>query len=416
MVTMWILARFEALASILSDMAKRARSEFSSLNLFVGETPPTEFRIFAAGVNTSLKGPVVFDAAAAKKVMAAYEAHGVDVMIDLEHLSLFKESQSYDPDARGWCKLEVRNGGLWAVDVTWTPEGAKRLADKTQRYISPVFLWDGDSDRVAEIFNIAITALPATDNIAPLVAASRVQFNAYGDIPMTPEQFAAIAEALGLGADANVEDVVATISAMVKKITDAANGDGDAEDKAEPAEGTPAAAAPPVMAASRLRVGLGALSRLSGKKDIGSILVEVEVWRKSHVDLETQRVKLAAERAALDGGERRRLVGELVRLGTEIPATAWSDDTATTPAEPWASMALDSLRARVEKVTAAKGTKAPGPKPKTPADETGGQAVTVRGEVVQLSRSEVDACKDAGAKPEDYASNKLIRLKAQGAR
>lgn len=137
-----------------------------------GDAPPTEFRIFTAGVNATRKGEFLFDEESAASVMAAYEEHGIDIMIDLEHLSLDTESKSFDPDARGWCKLEVRAGELWAVDVTWTDDGVKRLSTKTQRYISPVFDVDEDG-RILRLFNVAITALPATDNLVPLMAASK---------------------------------------------------------------------------------------------------------------------------------------------------------------------------------------------------------------------------------------------------
>jgi phage I-like protein len=384
---------------------------------------PTEFRIFAAGMNTTRQGDFLFDEVAASVVMEAYERHGTDLMIDLEHLSLDEESRAYDPDARGWCKLEVRNGELWAVAVTWTPDGESRLREKRQRYVSPVFAFNEKSRRVGRVLNIAITALPATDHLEPLVAANLLG----GENTMSPEQLAAIAEALGLGADANVEDVLATIAAMVKKVQDAANGNATAEDTSAepPAEGTPAAAAasaPPVMVAARIQTATHALVRLTGKKDIGEAVREAEAWRTSHLELETQRAKLTQERAALEGGERRRLVGELVKLGAEIPATAWADDDATKPAEPWASMPIATLRDRVAKLTKAKGggagarTTSTGAPPRATADEEGGEAVIVRGETVQLSAHEVAACKDSGAKVEDYAANKLIRTRAQAAR
>jgi phage I-like protein len=297
----------------------------------VGDEPPREFRIFAAGENTSTKGSINFDEHAARAVMTEYGKHGADVMIDLEHLSLEDPARSinYDPDARGWAKLEIRNGELWAVDVHWTPEGEARLREKRQRYISPAFTFDPKSLRVTEVFNIAITALPATDQLAPLVAASRREkFNE--GAPMNQEQLAAIAEALGLGADANVEDILATIAGMVKKIQDAANGAADAAgDAAEdavkeelpPGEEEPA----PLAAASRLRAATRKLARLSGKKEIGEVVCEVESWRASHLELEAEKAKIAKERTLLEGSERRKLVGELVKLGAEIPATAWQD-------------------------------------------------------------------------------------------
>lgn len=394
-----------------------------ALSLTFGDVPPTEFRIFAAGENATSKGTFVFDDQAAEAVMAAYMAHGIDVMLDLEHLSLEspQDSRNFDPDARGWAKLELRNGELWAVNVTWTPDGVQRLTSKTQRYISPAFLFDPDTGRISELLNIAITGNPATHNLEPLVAASnRGRLNAtQGDQAMTPEQLAQLAELLGLGADANVEDVLATVAAMVKKVTDAVNGTppdgGAANDPAVSSE-----APPPVVAAASMLAASRVLGRLSGKKDIGEMVREVEAWHRSHVDLEAQRAQLANERATLESAERRRLTGELVKLGAEIPATAWKDDKGTVPAEPWASMPIEQFRDRVAKLAKAKGgtttTSTTAPRPAAGAGagaEEGGQIISVNGERVELTASEVRNCRDMNAKLEDYAANKLIRLRAQ---
>lgn len=141
-----------------------------------GEEPPREFRIFRAGVNESHKGSIVFDAAAAAAVMAAWQRWGVDVMIDLEHLAIdpdAKRTRTDATDARGWAKLALRNGELWAVDVQWTPDGEARLREKRQRYASPVVIVD-KNDRAVEIVNVALVAMPATFDAAPLVAASRL--------------------------------------------------------------------------------------------------------------------------------------------------------------------------------------------------------------------------------------------------
>lgn len=410
----------------MASVRKAGTIALAALSLFVGDTPPTEFRIFSAGKNSTSKGEFIFDAEAARLVMAEYEQHGVDVMIDLEHLSVSDPDRSvnFDPDARGWCKLAVRNGELWAVDVTWTPDGAMRLTEKRQRYLSPCFEFDTASKRVVGILNIAITAMPATDNAAPLVAASRrvQRLAAYdeGGNTMTPEQFAQVAEALGLGADANIEDVLATIAAMVKKVQDAANGTGG-EDAAAPAEGTPeaaAAAAPPVVAAARVHTAVRTLARLTGKPDIGAAITDVEAWREAYVELEAGKAKLAKERAALESGERRRLMGELVKCGAEIPATAWEDEAGTVPAEPFKSMPMDALRKRVAMLTKAKGggSTKENPRPATAVEDgKGGKTIIVNGEAVELSAREIAACEDAKAKPEDYAANKLIRARAQRA-
>lgn len=367
----------------------------AALTISLGDVAPTEFRIFAAGANTTTKGAYLFDEQAARDVMAAYQAHGNDIMLDLEHLSVEdpETSVNFDPDARGWCKLELRNGECWAVHVTWTPDGQSRLSDKRQRYISPVFAFDSKTLRISRILNIAITALPATDHLEPLVAARRqkLALTGEGDTPMTPEQFGLIAEALGMGADANVEDVIATISAMVKKITDAANGTEPLKDA--PKEVPPAADAPAAMVAvSQVRTAARVLARLSGKANISDAVAEVEAWRTSHVELEEQRGTLAKEKATIETSERRRLVADLVKLGAENPATAWADDTATKPAEPWASMPIAALRDRVAKLG---GKKRPKDGPAPPA----GTELAP-----ELTAEQLKICADTGCKPEVFAS------------
>lgn len=406
---------------------RRIDRQVAALTILLGDVAPAEFRIFAAGENSTSKGVYLFDEQAARDVMAAYQSHGIDVAIDLEHLSLEdpERSRNYDPDARGWCKLELRGGELWAVSVTWTPDGTARLTERRQRYISPAFGFNPETRRISEILNIAITSLPATDNLQPLVAASRRQKLAMGegDAAMTPEQFAALAEALGLGADANVEDVLATVAAMVKKIQDAANGTAPTDDSEQmaaaeikcPQCGTmnaagatvcskcgmklsAAAESPAMVAAARMVTATRALVRLSGKREIGEIVREVEAWKESHVTLEGERTKLAKERAALEGSERRRLVGELVKLGAETPATAWAEDDkgvndGKTPVKRLADEPILELRARVAKLAKAKGS------PKDPAFAPGKNPGG-------LSEREIAMCAERKIDPAKYAATR----------
>jgi len=153
--------------------------EVAPLERDAGEALPTEFRIFRAGANPTSKGVAVFDAAAAGSVMAAWARDGVDLMIDLNHDSLEADARAREDasDARGWFGLEVRNGELWAVNVRWTPDGARRLSERTQRYISPAFKYEEgeDGDHVLEIFNVGLVAMPATYNAQALIAAARLR-------------------------------------------------------------------------------------------------------------------------------------------------------------------------------------------------------------------------------------------------
>ncbi len=227
-------------------MRRRGLAGLITLALTVSDKPPAEFRIFSAGVNPTRKGPVVFDDLAARSVMGAYATHGADIMLDLEHLSLDDSARNYDPDARGWAKLEVRKTSagpeLWATNVRWTPDGEARLTEKRQRYISPAMRVDTKTRRVLELVNIAICGMPATDRLTPLVAArARTANTTKGSTMMNPKLLAA----LGLADDASDEDVAKAMADVMKDPTKMAamlsaafdaDDQEDAEAKKDPKE------------------------------------------------------------------------------------------------------------------------------------------------------------------------------------
>lgn len=182
-----------------------------------GAKPPIEFRIFSAGKNETSKGDYLFDEKAAALVMASYKKSGIDMMIDLEHLSLDSDAKHFNPDAYGWCKLELRNGELWAVDVKWTPDGARRLADRTQRYISPAFIVQEETNRVSELYNIAICAIPATYEAPALVAASKRTGHKLATLSVEVSEtmeLAKIALALGLDKESTLEQILEAIATL----------------------------------------------------------------------------------------------------------------------------------------------------------------------------------------------------------
>jgi phage I-like protein len=66
---------------------------------------------------------------------------------------------------------QLRADGLWATDVRWTERAAAMLSSKEYLYFSPAFTTD-DAGRPSRLLNVALTNLPATKNMQPLVAAS----------------------------------------------------------------------------------------------------------------------------------------------------------------------------------------------------------------------------------------------------
>lgn len=160
----------------------------------------------------------MFDAKAAASVMAAYQAQGNRVMIDLMHGATDDEAirlRSDAADAMCWFDLEVLNGELWGVNAEWTPEGERRVRAKLQRYLSPAFLHD-KSNRIVELANVALVSraglCQATD-VAALRARDqrprKVALSASFDAVRTAIDAAvrALVPASGMGCEPYVCDV-----------------------------------------------------------------------------------------------------------------------------------------------------------------------------------------------------------------
>lgn len=350
-----------------------------------GNALPSEFRLFRRGLNTTSKGDVIFDDAAAESVMAAYAQHGTDVQIDLEHLSLDTESKAYDPDARGWCQLELREGELWAVNVKWTPDGARRLNDRAQRYISPTFFADADG-RVASVLNLALTALPATHEPAALIAANRLPKK----LNMRPEDIRKAIEAL------KEENGDAALAILESALVAAAGG----EEMEEPDTEEPAASeaeAPSEepreeeLAQQDAVKALRALSVITGTADTDEIVTLAASWAKRIADVEEREQEIELS-------ERRVLVGELVKLGAELPSTAWEGDAkARKPVARLLSEPLDGLKARVN---ALKGARPAAVKPPTAPSSA-----------VKLSQVDLKAAEAMKITPEEYAARKAAAVR-----
>lgn len=143
-----------------------------TLNLEVtGTKPPAEFRIFAFGTIQTVKGDFVFDQEAAERVLETAERWGNRFSIDYEHQAVLGEGPA---PAAAWFDLELRDDGLWAVNVEWTERAAEFLRQREYRYFSPAFDFDPKTRRITELVNVALTNLPATREMQPLVAKRSV--------------------------------------------------------------------------------------------------------------------------------------------------------------------------------------------------------------------------------------------------
>lgn len=384
----------------------------------LGDTPPTEFRLFIKGWNSTEKGNYLFDDVAAKSVMSAYEKWGIDLMIDLEHQSLAVEPGAADPtarDARGWAKLALRpDGALWCTGVRWTPDGVKRLSEKAQRYISPAFESDPKTKRVLKMINVALVALPATHHTPALVAASAATRKGHDVDPKLIKQ---ALEAIESG------DAKAASEILKAMIAAAAGAPADGEDPGAEGDGAPGIEAPPAAESvidpeivehnaaddddekKKLakKAMMAMLGRLTDSKSLAEALVKVGEYRQSHLTLETERQQLAAQRATLESAERRQLVVELVKCGAEFPSTVWADDKASKLKPRWLAMPIVELRAHVTDQRAARksaSSRAGGITP--PAGDAG---TNEHG----LTSDEMRICLAMKCDPVDFAALKAFR-------
>lgn len=357
-----------------------------------GDEPPKQFRIFKAGWNEfEGKGRFLFDETAARAVMAAYQAHGVDCMIDLEHLSLDDDGPNFDPDARGWAKLDVRNGELWATSVSWTSDGDARLREKRQRYVSPVFATDKKTKRIVSVLNIALTGMPATHEADELVAAN-VTIASYGG----KMDAALLKQAL----DAIETDDAEKCKELLKSLIASAAGGPATDVPADPVEEEAATETEPPADEEQAAVmaATSRLTRLTGKDTISAAVDEAETWRASHLKLDAETAKLAKEREQLEASERRKLVAQLVILGSEIPPTAWEKgQEGKKPCQRLRDEPLAELRARVSTIASARGKK--------PAEHLE-NVQPPTGDDLGLTERELVLCKEKNIDPKKYAETR----------
>lgn len=363
---------------------------------------PTEFRIFKQGWNDTEKGALLFDATAAASVMAAATKWGVDLMIDLEHQALSGATppEPTARDARGWFRLEVRDGELWAVNVKWTPDGEARLLEGRQRYVSPAAMFDPETMRVTAIRNVAITAIPATHDTPALIAASAASGES-----MDPN---IMKEAIEVIASGDEKKALEILKGMIAAAAGAAEEEPAEEAAEEPAPELAAVPAEEEEKKEEVAAASARLLRLTCKNTFGGALDEVETWRQSHLNLEAREAELAKTQATLEYSRRRDNAVTLTKLGAETPATTGLNEgklCARLLSEP-----LDEQNKRVAVMLAAKGGKGDDLKPPAGGSKTSTNGNTIvklsNGETRTLKPREVAMCTEMKIDLKDYAATK----------
>jgi hypothetical protein len=179
-------------------------------------------------------------------------------------------------------------------------------------------------------------------------------------------------------------------------IAEAASGGASDAASEEPADGAESEAPTASQDAALVAAGRMAMT-LTGADSAGQALEMLGKAFAASRQLAEREEQLAADRAALEGDERRGLVVQLIKLGAETPATAWTGDDAKTICKRLSDEPIAEMRVRV-KALSTKAPRRPTVKPPVIAPKTF--------DGVELSARELALCAETGAKPEEYARNK----------
>lgn len=140
-----------------------------------------------------------------------------------------------------------------------------------------------------------------------------------------------------------------------------------------------------------------ALARLTGAA------TEAEAISR-YTAMQVQVATLTADRDAAELSAKQRLVGELVKLGAETPATAWLNADKRIPAKRFAAESVTELEARVESLRASRPV-IRGHEPPT------GEGSDLDAEVERLSKTEIAECKKRGLDLKEYVVAKIAAVR-----
>lgn len=180
---------------------------------------PEVISVLPFGHVVSQKGEFDVDEESLAAMKEQIAQRGVDLVVDYEHQTLTGERAP----AAGWVKELFAEDGHIKARVEWTIPAKQYLENKEYRYLSPVITVRKSDNKATGLHSLALTNTPAIAGMTPIVNSSTFQG---GETNMN-ELIKKIAAALGLGEDADEEQILTALSACVeenKALKEAAEG------------------------------------------------------------------------------------------------------------------------------------------------------------------------------------------------
>lgn len=278
--------------------------------------PPTVVALLspdAKGMVRTLKGDLLFDETAQKSVMARASDWGVDFCFDYAHAMVtppFGADPAAAERAAGWYRLKLDGPNLVTDGLSWTKRASQMLSDRELRYVSPAVRFDQKTRRVTEFINAALTNLPATKGMRPLVA-SRTNEPA----PQETSMLKSLLSLLGLSSAATEDDALAQIASLAafKKELVALSGKASAEEILSEARGWKTASAE----VQELKKEVFALS---GKTTPAEVLEDVKRW-KDHSSAHAKLLGKQEEKKAKKAKKKlKKMVAKAIDNGQLPPS------------------------------------------------------------------------------------------------
>ena len=180
---------------------------------------PEVISVLPFGHVVSQKGEFDVDEESLAAMKEQIAQRGVDLVVDYEHQTLTGERAP----AAGWVKELFAEDGHIKARVEWTIPAKQYLENKEYRYLSPVITVRKTDNKAMGLHSLALTNTPAIAGMTPIVNSSTFQG---GETTMN-ELIKKLAAALGLGEDADEEQILTALSACVeenKALKEAAEG------------------------------------------------------------------------------------------------------------------------------------------------------------------------------------------------
>jgi hypothetical protein len=312
---------------------------------------PIAFRIAEFGDLPNSKYPdLKVTELTAKGTMAWFAYKGMpEFPMDWSH----KSSDGTDESSPGWWKPEVRQDGIWASGVRWTPRAYEQLKNKEIKHFSLEAKRNGDTGELLAITCIALTNRPAANNQLPLVLSDAAKNGAKS--PTTPSEkedviMKSFYERLGLPETATEEEVLAALDALEGKVPEATE---TAHAEALTAKDTEIAAlkekVDPVLTDFRLKtLETCKLTEKDGFEKVLAYIKTLEAQEPDKVKLADLEAKVEAQEKILEQNRIDKLVEQVEskatpdnRASIRLMATTLSEDDFLATMKGWPEIKAD---------------------------------------------------------------------------